>query len=88
MILFAGMLIPAAVDAGMKVPAQEDLDEENLEVLRDEFPHFYVFCQMQLARRMYPGESFANATIIAKIPEKKIRKVTFQDLAKLGCSLG
>lgn len=88
MILFAGLLIPSATDAGMKVPAQETLDEDNLEAFRDEFPHFYVFCQMQLGRRMDPGEPFTNATIIAKIPEKKIRKVTFQDLAKLGCSLG
>ena len=56
MIIFAGLLIPAAVDAGMKAPDHETLDEDNLEALRDEFPHFYVFCQMQLARPMQSGE--------------------------------
>lgn len=81
MLAFAGMLVPAAKDAGMKVPEFDKDEKWN----NEEFPHFTVFCNVQLGKSMrYPGEHFENAKAIASIPEDKIRLVTADDLKSFG----
>ena len=78
MMAFPGMLVPAAEQAGMKVP--EDPDEFDAE----EFPHFQVFCNAQLCRPMTPGEHWENAKVIAEIPDAEIRMLTLPDLIGRG----
>lgn len=82
MIAFAEMLVEAAKKAGMKVPDDaEDFDQ-------NDYPHFAVFCNAQLARRVvYHGEHWDNAKVIAGIAEDDIRKVTVEDLISRGFSI-
>lgn len=81
MLAFPSMLIKPAKAAGMKVPdlsASEDWDE-------NEFPHFTVFCAVQLCRPMkMDGEHWRNAYIIAAVPDDLIESVTLQDLLSRG----
>jgi hypothetical protein len=80
MIAFAGMLLGAAKEAGMKIPKHPDDDFD-----RKKFPHFHCFCLLQLGRPcVTPGEHFGNAKIIAKIPEKKLVKMTLEDFIRAG----
>lgn len=80
MLAFAGMIAKAAEDAGIKVPNEPDGDFD-----KDEFPHFAVFCNVQLCRAMTdPAEHWGNAHIIAKIPNDQIRNVTISHLRDLG----
>lgn len=72
------MLVGAADQAGMKVPPDPEYFSS------EEFPHFYVFCAVQLGRRMEPGEHWENAKVIAAIPEEEIRSVTLEKLIDKG----
>jgi hypothetical protein len=81
MIVFPRMLLGAAEKAGMKTPP--DADNFNAQ----EFPHFAVYCAMQLCRPIRWGEHWENAVVIAAIPDDKIMLVTHDDLAQLGCAL-
>ena len=67
MMLFPSMLVPAAELAGIKVPENPDDFDKN------QFPHFAVFCTLQLARPMQSGEHWENAEIIAKITEQDVK---------------
>lgn len=81
MLAFAFMLIDAAEQAGMKTPTLprgvETFD-------RDAYPHFDVFCKVQLARPMQPGEHWENAKVVASVPEDEIRGVTLEELVERG----
>lgn len=47
------MLVSAAEKAGMKVPLEPDKFEE----YKEEYPHFFCFCMLQLYRPVvYHGE--------------------------------
>lgn len=75
MIAFPGMLINPAKEAGMKVPENADNFDPK------EFPHFKVFCNVQLGRRMpSPTSHWENAKIIASIPQEKIFTITIGEL--------
>lgn len=79
MFAFAGMLIPHAESAGMKVPKDPDNFDAN------KFPHFYVYREIQIGRPIVRNTShWDNAKIIAEIPEDKIRSVTYEELLDLG----
>lgn len=78
MFIFPSMLVPAAEKAGMKVPPKPD------DFKTAEFPHFRVFCQLQLCRPMQPGEHWENAKIIAAIPEKELKTLRLQGFLKKG----
>ena len=79
MMVFADMLVEAAQVAGMEVPEDtEDFDKEK-------YPHFYVFCETQLARPLtYWGEHWENAKIIANIPDAEITEITLEGLLAKG----
>lgn len=75
------MIAEAAKIAGMKVPE----DPEQWEEMKDEYPHFFVYCAVQLGGSLpYWGVHFDNAKVIAEIPEEQIMKVTFADLVAKG----
>ena len=83
MFAFAGMLVSAAEAAGMKVPP----DPENF--IPGDYPHFAVFCTMQLGAPMpYAGVHFENAKIIAAIPDDKIKKLKAKQIFALGFQVG
>lgn len=83
MLAFPSMLYGAATQAGMKTPEFGDNDEYD----REEFPHFAVFCAVQLGRRMSDmSEHWGNAKVIAEIPDDEIRSVTLEDLIGRGLS--
>jgi len=79
MFAFKGMIANAAEEAGMKVPADADGKWDP-----KEFPHFNVFCMVQLGCAMYPGEHWNNAKVIASIPDDKIKTATVEDLIEAG----
>ena len=68
----------AAEDAGMRLPP--DIDNVDPE----QFPHFHVYCAVQLGCSITWGNHWNNAKIIAAIPDDKIKQVTHEDLEALG----
>lgn len=85
MIAFEGMLVEAAEQAGIKVPPEELLDADPGEGFDPmEYPHFHVFCALQLCRPIQWGEHWDNAKIIAAIPEERLTEMVLQDFLELG----
>lgn len=83
MIAFDHMLVPAATQAGIKVP--ENLEEFEVK----DFPHWHVFCCLQLGSAMpYPGAHFDNAKIIVSISEEDIMTISAQEIISKGFSYG
>jgi hypothetical protein len=83
MIAFPSMLVGPAKSAGMKVPPDDKVDE--FQKIKDEFPHFFVFCLIQLGMPMRTmTEHWENAKVIAEIPEDEIMKVNLLDLINKG----
>lgn len=82
MIAFPFMLFRPAEQAGMKTPTDEEYDP-------NEFPHFHVFCSMQLGAPMpNPSSHWENAKVIAAIPSDQIKTVTPKDILALGFQIG
>lgn len=80
MLAFPGMIAGAAKEAGIKIPESPD---ENFDP--NEFPHFFVFCKMQLERRMTgPNEHWENAKVIAAVSEEEIKTITPSQLIERG----
>lgn len=82
MFAFPSMLTRAAEQAGMKAPSDEDADSDNFN--KEDYPHFWVFCLLQLNRPMQPGEHWDNAKVIAEIPEDKLKSMTPVDFVQAG----
>lgn len=83
MVGFPGMLTAPAEEAGMKVPS----DPENFNP--NEFPHFHVFCILQLGTSMpNPTAHWDNAKVIAKIPQEQIFSVTPAQVIEMGFQAG
>lgn len=83
MIAFPEMLVPAAKAAGMKVP--ENLNKNRNKFSAKKYPHFQVFCNIQLGQALPEWTShWTNAEVIAKIPDNEITKVTINDLIAKG----
>ena len=78
MMAFPVMLVEAAEKAGIKVPPNPDKFDST------EFPHFAVYCNVQLCRRIRWGEHWGNAEVIAAVPNDKIMTVTLTDLLDMG----
>lgn len=79
MIAFPEMLVGPAKKAGMIVP------ENAREFDPNKYPHFQVFCKIQIGISMpSPTAHWDNAEIIVKIPDDKIKKITMAELIDLG----
>jgi hypothetical protein len=72
------MLKQAAIEADMKIP--DDLDN----YYRDNYPHWWVYCYLQLDVPITWGNHWKNAKIIVSIPEDKIKKMTAFDIFDMG----
>lgn len=79
MIAFSGLLVQPAKNAGIKVPKDpDDYDQAK-------FPHWHVYVTLQVGRRLpSPRSHWENAKVIAAIPAKKIKTVTYGDVCELG----
>lgn len=85
MLAIATRLIEAARHAGMIVP--EDLSDYFPFCDRVRYPHFYLFCILQLGRPVaYQGEHWDNAKVIARIPRERLMAMTVQEFAEAGVS--
>lgn len=80
MIAFPIMLVEAAYQANMSVPPDPDKFEE----VKDEYPHFYVYCILQLARPIRMGEHWDNAKVIAGIPLQQLKTMNLEDFIAKG----
>lgn len=78
MLMLPELLIEAAQEAGMKTP--EDCNNFDF----DTYPHFCIFCKVQLGIPVTWGNHWDNAKIIAKIPQEKLQTLTYEDLLNLG----
>lgn len=78
MMCYPGMLVSAAEKAGMKVP--KDPDNFDAKV----YPHFNIFCNVQLNRAIRWGEHWENAEVVAKIPDGKLKTITLAELIDMG----
>lgn len=78
MLIFPDQIANAATQAGMKVPPDPEAFNPN------EFPHFHVYCNVQLCRKITWGNHWRNAEIIAAIPEQQLRTLTLEQLERLG----
>lgn len=89
MLCFEMMLAQAAADAGMKVPPEEKMDAKGVCAWdREEYPHFFIFCLLQLNRGMSsPDQHWNNAKAIAKIDGEALKTMTMADFAKAGVDL-
>lgn len=80
---FPDMIVPAAKEAGIKVPS----DLENFEP--KQFPHWTVFSRMQLGQPMpYPTVDWDNARVVAKLNKEKVKKITPKQLIEAGFLIG
>jgi hypothetical protein len=83
MLVFDGMLVEPAKQAGISVPEDLECYDPN------EFPHWDVFRKVQLGAPMPDFTAhWDNAEVIAAIPEDKIREVTYDDLLERGLAVG
>ena len=83
MLAFPCMITHFAKEAGMKIP---DLSEGKDEFDGKEYPHFQVFCNVQLCRPMDMGggEPDHNAKVIMEFSEEEIKEVTLENLLLKG----
>jgi len=83
MIAFPSILAAYAIEAGMKVPDNPD------EFDKEQFPHFFIFCAMQLGAPMpHAAAGWENAKAIAAIPEEDLKTITADDIYKRGFQIG
>lgn len=78
MMAFPIMLVEAAERAGMPVPSDVDNFDPN------EYPHFHVFCRLQLGKRIRWGEHWDNAKVIASIGFDRIKTMHLEDFIAAG----
>lgn len=81
MMAFPSMLTDACEKEGIAVPPDPD-DEESWD--KNDYPHFYVFCALQLCRPIEWGEHWENAKIIANIETEKLKTMKLDDFLALG----
>jgi len=89
MIAYAGMLLEPARQAKMKVPQESMIDERDLSPLREHYPHFFVYCMLQLGQPMpYPTAHWENAKVVAGFSEADVRCMTPEQFVKAGFDIG
>jgi hypothetical protein len=85
MIAFPTILASYAREAGMSVPDDPDQFMEQ----REEFPHFAVYCLLQLGTSMPNAMSArTNADVIAALPAEEIKTMTLADFEARGFEHG
>jgi hypothetical protein len=80
MLVYPSMIAEAARAAGMKVPDEPDTGSWD----PNDYPHFYVFCGVQLYRPIAWGEHWENAKVVAAVRESDLRVITLEELIGRG----
>lgn len=79
MIAFPEILVSPAREAGMDYPPNPREFDAN------EYPHFTVFCKLQLGKPMTsPHDHWDNAKVIARVPNAEIKTITLEQLTQRG----
>lgn len=78
---FEGMLVNYIPDEFLSM-LPENIEEYD----KNEYPHWYVFCQLHLGRPIDTDDLENNAKIIFGLSEKEIRTMTIDQLISLGCN--
>ena len=85
MIAFPSILATYAAEAGMAHPEDPDQFEE----LKADFPHFHIFCVLQLGQPMpNPQAGWDNAKVVADIPLEELKTMTQQHFIDKGFQVG
>lgn len=85
MIASPYILASYAKEAGMDIPDDPDRYEQEKET----FPHFFVFCALQLGAPMpSPTAGWDNAKVIAAIPRDDIKMIRAADIYDKGFVVG
>jgi hypothetical protein len=85
MIAFPTILASYAKEAGMTVPEDPDKFMEQ----REQFPHFAVYCLLQLGTSMPNALSArTNADVIAALSAEEIKTMTLADFEARGFEHG
>lgn len=85
MLAFPSMLADAAEKAGILLPKDCDRFDEN----KEQYPHWFVFCIMQLGQPMpSPGVHYENAKVIAELTDEEIVTLTHLQIVKRGFQIG
>lgn len=84
MLVYPFSLIPAAKEAGMACPDEEVANMSEVEEAKDSYPHFFVYCMLQLCRPITWGNHWHNAEIIAAVPAEQLKTMSEQDFRNLG----
>lgn len=83
MIAFPGMLVACAEKAGMKVPPDPN------DFSPEEYPHFNIFCTVQLGAPMpHFSAHWDNAVIVAAIADEQVKTITYGQLLEQGLAVG
>lgn len=86
MIMFQSAIAEAARQAGMAVPPDEQLDSDESPFDPEKYPHFHVYCNVQLGCPVTWGNHWENAKIIAAVLVDKLRTMTYAELEGMGFS--
>ena len=90
MIAFSGLLLAPAKEAGIKTPSDDEIDKvdngvESLEIFKEKYPHWFVYCILQLGSPMpNPDSHWKNAKIVSSFGDDEIKKVTMEMLFDKG----
>ena len=78
MLAYPSMIAEAARRAGMEVPPDpDDFDKAK-------YPHFHVFCEVQLCRATFPDEPHHNARVIAALSRDEVTTLTLRQFIDRG----
>lgn len=85
MLAFPEMLVPAAVETGIKVPNFDKSREWDSE----KYVYFTVFANVQIGAPMpRPTSHWNNARVIAAVPDDKIKTISLEGLIAMGLEIG
>ena len=83
MLALADMLVPAALEAGIKVPD----DVKNYD--KEEYVHFFVYTAIQLGQALpHPTAHWNNAHVVARFTAEELKLMTYQDFLDAGFEAG
>ena len=90
MIAHPDILANIAAKQGIKVPekAHKIFDIDVDQTIKNKYPHFYVFCALQLFRKMSNWDQpHHNAKVIASLKTEDLMKMTVDDYVRAGVDL-
>ncbi len=82
--LFPNQLLGPAKSVGMDCPEDPDSYFDKEDILQRDYPHFWVFCQLQLGRETTKEMVYHNAAVIQGIPNSRLFWMTLSEYIDAG----